>query len=79
MNARISGARQRFSRARHVLFGSATECRDFHSAAARRHCSHGREVALGGDRKPGFDDVYAEFLKLFSHLHLLGEVHRTAG
>ena len=37
------------------------------------------EIAVGGDREAGLDDVDAHLVEEFGDLHLLGERHRRAG
>ena len=46
------------------------------SAADR---AHRLEVALGGDREAGLDDVHAEFRELPGHPELLADGHAAAG
>ncbi len=39
----------------------------------------GLKVPLGGDRKPGLDDVDSQFLQLLGDSHLFSHIHRRPG
>jgi hypothetical protein len=73
-----AGSRRRAHRlpgALDVLRLAARQCRHRRALDLGRHRPHCREVALGGDREAGLDDVHAEQAEGARHLELLAEVH----
>ena len=79
MDARPARLAHRFGAARDVGFDRAGEAGDDGVLGARRDGRDGLEVALGGDRETGLDNVDAHRVENLGHLQLVFKIHRRAG
>src|SRR5579863_2231647 len=79
MNARPPRFSERLGRAFHVHSSAAGKRRHLHPREFPAHRVDRFEIALGGNRKTGFEDVYPEFDQFARHTQLLGYGHAATG
>ena len=79
VDARPPGVSQRAGRSLDIHRVSPRKRRHLNPGELTAHCVHGFEIALGGDREPGFEDIDAQFHQFSRHPQLLGYGHAAAG
>jgi len=79
VDARAAGVPDRLPGAIDIGVGRARQASDDRAIGVACDLAHRLEIAFGGDREAGLDDVDAHRLELRGDLQLLLEVHRATG